>query len=231
VLTYEVNYFSCIFSFWLTAPSLSQNSNVEDARIEIVKKNYISSNVGNVISGKNYDLKYLNTINSQFYKNSYPSEGSLLYDGVYFPLIEIQYDLFSQKVIVLLESKRNNRYVSIDTEKVIEFSIGNVFFERVINDSILQQGIYELAFNGSNSEVLIKRIKKRKEKTIGEKIMYVFAQQDLYFVKNRFGLFQVSNRKTFLNAYENSGKDNIIQKTSRKSGYKIVALDYYEPSE
>ncbi len=33
------------------------------------------------------------------------------------------------------------------------------------------------------------------------------------------------------NAYENSGNDNIIQKTSRKSGYKIVALDYYEPLE
>ena len=29
--------------------------------------------------------------------------------------------------------------------------------------------------------------------------------------------------------YEDSGPANIIQKTSRKQGYSIVQLDYYDP--
>ena len=200
----KYNIFSVIIALLVSQASFSQNEQILATRINSVQEGYASANVGGIVSGKIYSLKYLHAINSQFYKDAYPAIGTMVYDGVFFPSIEIQYDLYIQKIIVLIESKNSKRYVSIDTEKVSEFTIDQYQFTHIRTDSIMKDGIYELAFLGLNSQILIKRSKERRERTKDGKNVLVFSDDNRYYIKNRYGTFHITNKKSFFRAYNNS---------------------------
>ncbi len=209
---------SAVFILVLSKPSFCQNNRIITARAQSVQNNYANANVGGIISGKIYNLKYLHAINSQFYNDSYPTKGSLVYDGVFFPSIKIQYDLFIQKVIVLLEAKNSSRYVSIDTDKVAEFSIGEFRFVHITKDSIMEKGLHELGYSGVNSKVFIKRIKDRRDKTVEGKNVLAFSDENTYYVTNQFGTFHITNKKSLFNAYQNPTK---IKELLKKNKIKI----------
>jgi hypothetical protein len=201
-----------------TLPAYSQTEEAIARRIHRVNSHYEQSNVANILSGKTYNIKYRYSINSQFYDDSYPSNGSLVYDGVFFPSIEIQYDLFIQQVIVLHKTKNASRYISIDTDKVSKFSINESKFTRIADDSIMDNGIYELAFSGAASKVLVKRLKNRKEKVVEGKNVLVFSEENIYFLQNEFGTFHIYNKKSLFKAYKNS---EIMRKLVKKNKIKI----------
>lgn len=196
-------------------PAFSQNDDIIAARIQSVQNNYTDANVGGILSGKSYSLKYRFAIDSQFYNDSYPSSGSLLYDGVFFSAIEIQYDLFIQKIIVLLETKSSSRYISLDTEKVAGFSINEFQFTHITKDSVMASGIYELVYSGTKSQVYIKRLKNKRDKTKDGKNVIVFEKENRYYLKNEFGTFQITNKKSLFYAYQYSERIKVLIKESK----------------
>lgn len=213
------NYITTIvFVSLLSLSGYSQNEVFIAHRAQRVQNNYSESNVANVLSGKTYNIKYRYAINSQFYNDNYPSNGSLVYDGVFFPSIEMQYDLYIQQVIVLHKTKNASRYISIDTDKVSKFSINEFKFTRIADDSIMDNGIYELVFSGADSKVLVKRIKNRKEKVVEGKNVLVFSEENIYFLQNKFGTFHIYNRKSLFKAYQNSER---MRKLVKKNKIKI----------
>jgi hypothetical protein len=210
-----------ILTFLLWQPSFCQDKSLRAARLKSVQDNYMNTGVSGVLSGKTYNLKYLYAVNSQFYNDSDPTIGSLVYDGVFFSSIEIQYDLFAQRVIVLFEANDSRRYIAIDSEKVSEFTIEGFQFTHVRRDSVMAEGIYELAYAGNKTTLFIKRIKDRREKTIEGKNVLVFSQDDKYYLKNQFGTFHITNKKSFYYAYQFSDEiKNLVKENKIKFSKK-----------
>lgn len=211
-------------------------SSIKAIRRQNVEEIYKQTNVTHVLTGRDYQLKYLYAVNSQFFNDQYPSKGSLVYDGILFPDITIQYDLYAQKVVVLLESNTRDKYISINNSGISKFSIGNSCFVNLPGDSIITKGIYQESFAGHLSTLYVKRIKIKRE-TIENKrrITWKFSSEDRYFIRNRFGTFEISNKKEFINAFHGSEqlieilKKYKIRTTRRKLENGIMeALQYMD---
>lgn len=193
-----------------------------DERKNQVRKHHYNSDVAKVITGKKYPLKYLSAINSQFFRTDEPEYSSLTYDGIKLDSVELQYDLFSQKIVVLLESKKTAEYVSIDTDKVSEFLLNDCLFVQVKQDSVMKEGMYQLAFDGQESSLFIKRKKRRLEKIDSGKMTIIFQSFDEYYVTNEYGSFKVSGKKDLLSAFNNSEQlKSLIKKRKIKFSKKV----------
>ena len=169
---------------------------------QVIRKND-STDIASILTGKVYALRQTYSINSQFFNDANPGDASLRYDGVWIEHINMQYDLSTQQVIVLLKTKYNEKYVSIDSEKVTYFNINGSVFKKVTQDSLMADGIYQIAYAGVQSNLYIKRIKNRVEK-ISDKITVQFNPVNYYFVTNSLGTFSITSKNDFLNAYGNN---------------------------
>ena len=175
-----------------------------------------SADIASVLTGKVYALRQTYAINSQFFNDTNPADASLRYDGVWFEHIMMQYDLSTQQIIVLLKTKYNEKYVSIDREKVDYFSIGGSVFKRITQDSVMDDGIYQIAYTGEHGNLYIKRIKNRVEK-VSDKITVQFNPVNYYYVTNAFGTFAVASKNDFLNAYnDNPQVKNLLKEHAIK---------------
>jgi hypothetical protein len=212
----------CIGAFSVQAQSISAKIDILESRGTEVFEHHDDSYVAHILSGKKYQLRYLGAVNSQFFLSDEPSYGTMVYDGTIFNNIELQYDLFAQKIIVLMESKRTAEYVSIDKDKVAEFSVNDCRFVNVRQDSIMEDGIYQLAFEGKKSNVYIKRIKKRIEKVDNSKLIIQFSPISHYYIKNEFGSYKVSGKKDVLFAYQNSNTFKSMLKQKKIKFFKSV---------
>ena len=200
-------------------PALSQSDNsisaILEAREQLVRKNHENLYISHVLTGKKYDMKYIGSINSQFFRDRYTSYGTLVYDGVYFDKIEIQLDIYQEKVVVLLESKNNEQFVTIDTEKVSELTFKDYKFVHIRHDSIMSDGLYQHAFQGQHTDTYIKRTKLKKDKIENSKMIVEFLPSDKYYIKNNRGTFAITNKKSFLEAFQNSEKAVTILKKNK----------------
>ena len=77
------------------------------------------------MSGKGYYSDYEGAKNTPFFGGNGLEFGTLIYDEVTFRNIEIQYDLYTQQVVVQLESKHNIQLVIVDSDKVSGFLIND----------------------------------------------------------------------------------------------------------
>ena len=161
-------------------------------RAQNVHMHHESAFVAHALTGKTYEINY-QAENSQFFEADNPENGTLIYDGIIFSNIEMQYDLYHQQIIVLLESKNGAHYVSIDKSKVSRFSINSNLFVQVRGDSIMKDGIYQHVF----SNLYIKRIKQRKETITTSRIEVEFIPKSIFYIKNKNGSFRVTNKKSF----------------------------------
>lgn len=191
-------YLGCTQLFGQKADQVAE---VIKAREQQALATHTGSNVAHVLTGRNYHLSYQGAINSQFFRSKYPVTGTLVFEGIVFPEIDVQLDLYSQEVVVLMETKNNSQYVSLDNEKVSEFTFMDYKFVHFPGDSVMTKDIYELAFAGANTSLYIKRQKTRKETLDSSKIIVQFIPNDKYFVTNEYGSFEITNRKSLLSAY------------------------------
>jgi hypothetical protein len=182
----------------------------------IVQEAYNSLNVANNLNGKQYVLKEPFAVESQFYNDENPDWGWIVYDGIRYDHIYMQYDLVIQKVVLRLESATSEQYISIDSDKLTAFQIGQVYFEYVTVDSMLSPGIYEVAYRGPTSSLLIQRTKTRLVKTT-DQIRILYRPYDNHYVQNQYGTFKVDNKKSFLEAYNNDPQVKAVIKRSKLS--------------
>lgn len=193
-----------------------------EARQNQVYNNHDDADVAKVLSGKKYSLRYLGAKNSQFFLTDQTEFSSLTYDGIKFDTLEMQYDLFAQKIVVLLESKRTAEYVTVDDDKVSEFILNDCLFVKVKQDSVMKEGLHQLAFEGLNASVYIKRNKRKIEKVEAGKLAVIFQSFDNYYIKNKNGTFKVSGKKDLLNAFQNSEQlKSLIKKRKIKFARKV----------
>lgn len=191
-------------------------SNIMEVRKQRVHNHHKNAQINGVLTGKHYNFKYLGTdYHSQFYEEKPLMYSTLCYDGVVFDSINTQYDLYSQKIVVLLESNGSLRHLSIDEEKISYLLMGKQHFTYVKKDSVMPAGIYHRIYNSERSNVFVQRKKDREEIFRPTEIKVQFVAKNSYYVRNEFGTFLIKNRKSLFNAYRNSEQVLSILKSNK----------------
>ena len=99
---------------------------------------------------------------SPFFLTSQPQQGSIIYDGVEYRDVDLQYDELSGLVILQDENHR----IQLSNDRISRFAIGNYPFIRIVNDSlnpaIPATGFYNILYEG-NLTVLKKEIKSIRQ--------------------------------------------------------------------
>ena len=197
----------------LSGQSDKLSAELLEARKQMVYSHHEEAYVAGILTGKQF-TDYNNKF-KQFFLGKYTSQGSLVYDGVLFEDIELQYNIFTQDVIALMETHRSERYVEVTPDKVSAFSVYEHDFVHLAGDSVMAPGIYELAYGGVNSSVFIKRTSISNKLVDGNQINIEYEPVSKYFVRNQFGTFRVSSKKKLIQAYQKSPRLIRIIKTNR----------------
>ena len=214
---------ACLFIFnTLEGQSLS-DSDSSNTRKTIIYNAYAHHNVNHIITGKEYDDHFTDAINSRFFHGSYPEAGQLIYDGVFYPKIDIQYDTYGHEVVVLLESTAGSQLISIDKEKITQFSFNGYLFKMIKNDSTISNGLYQILYQDGNTILLSKRGKEKTERIEYGVHQVIFDPKNKFYIKKRSGTFEVSNKKDLYQAYSKNKKVvEVIKKSRAKFSSKYI---------
>jgi hypothetical protein len=188
-------------SYPLWGQSANPDHDALEARKQGVHSHHADSYVANVLTGRAFS-DYRNQF-KQFFLGKYTARGTLEFDGVRFEDVELQYNLYEQNMVVLLETEHIERYITVTLDKVSEFSVYGHDFTQVQGDSVMENGIYELAYAGVNSSVFIERTKLESTEIENQKVRYEYQPVNKYYIQNDFGTFIISRKKDLLKAYHN----------------------------
>ena len=175
----------------------------EHEKLSYIKQLYWEKNVAPPLTGQAYSLKELYAINNPLYLEIGPAIGKLTYDGIFYDDQVIQFDMFLQKVILLLKSNSNAKYVSLDTDKVSAFTIADKDFVHLESFGERRRGIYEVGYVGQTVSLYIKRNVNRHETASGLKEIKYIPDHE-YYIDNEFGSFRITNKSSLKKAFGNT---------------------------
>ena len=212
ILLFIVITFGWLCSF---CQSRENDSKIFETRSSGIYKHYQDSYIATIISGKGYYPDYKGAKNSPYFRSNGLEFGTLIYEGIRFRNIEIQYDLYAQQVVVQLETKNDTQLVIIDSDKVSGFEINQYEFVNVRTDSVMNSGIYQVAYKGPNSNLFVKRRTDKDVELNHQEIIIEFLPKNDYYIKNDFGSFHIKSKKSLLKAYNNSSELISILKVNK----------------
>jgi len=144
---------------------------------------------------------------SPFFLTSQPQRGSIIYDGVEYRDIDLQYDELSGLVILHDENHR----IQLSNDRISRFTIGNYPFIRIVNDSlnpaIPATGFYNILYEG-NLTVLKKEIKSiRQIYSYSQEITRVIDVKMNYYFRKNNEYTVIKSQKELLNFFGDRKKD------------------------
>lgn len=144
--------------------------------------------------------------------------GSVVYDGVFFANVPMQYDCVRDYLVIMHFDRFFKMNLIVD--KVKEFSYGGHTFVRMVKDSVnnlpFSTGFYERLYNG-NFILLAKRF-KRIEETITDKVVQRVAEKNFYYLYNGKNFEPVRSYKSLLSTFKDHSKE--VRQYLRKNKIK-----------
>ena len=108
-------------------------------------------------SGVLYAGYNLRLLGHPFYQSDSPIQGSLTYDGTFFPDVPLSYDL--EKDLVVIPDKHNILKIQLISEKLLYFTIGDHRFIHLRpNNSEVNapaEGFYEVLYEGKDRKSVV----------------------------------------------------------------------------
>jgi hypothetical protein len=168
------------------------------------------------------------------------ASGEVNYDGLLYKGVPMMYDIFKDKLVVLLYN-HFSMYTLLD-ERVHDFSFSNRHFVRVNADSltndksVISTGFYEQLYGGNKIEVLAKRIKTVQNSTnIAISLETYFIAKSEYYLRKGNAYYKVGSQGSFLNALKDKKpqlekymKDNSIKFRQDPEGAMASLAAYYD---
>lgn len=138
------------------------------------------------------------------------TNGTVLYDGVWYYNVQMLYDIFKDQVVVLLFN--NFSKLSLVNEKVQSFDFLDHHFKNINSDTIankaeLKSGIYDELYNGK-TEILVRREKNIQTSSGGLSgpESYFNAYKN-YFLKKGKNYFSFSGQGSLLDLLKDKKKE------------------------
>jgi hypothetical protein len=157
---------------------------------------------------------------SPFFLTNQPQKGSVMYDGVEYRDVNLQYDELSDKIIMQDENHR----IQLSNERISRFAIGNNQFVSIVNDSLDPSapatGFYNILYEG-NPAVLKKEIKSIRQiySYSQEATRLIDVKTNYYFRKNN-QYTRIDNQKELLNFFPDRKKEIQHYIKTNKLGFK-----------
>ncbi|MEP7143654.1 MAG: hypothetical protein ABI707_12320 [Ferruginibacter sp.] len=129
-----------------------------------------------------------------FFYSAQPARGAVIYDGIRFDSVLMQYDETKDLLVVYDYSDK----IQLWSEKVEYFNLFNSDFIRVVkdsfNNSLAGTGFYNLLYKGKIC-LLKKQIKTVREIITSNELQHFADEKDHYYIKNDDGIHLVKKRK------------------------------------
>lgn len=159
----------------------------------------------------------------QFFLTNEAVEGSVTYDGVTYPNLQIRYDIAND--VVVLRHPSQSGYISdvqIPGNRISSFSILEHDFIRIESDSItdtnLSSGFYDL-IHDSEYKVLAKRIKSLVESAGISNVEKEFIYKERFYVFKDGEYYPIRGRRSFLKIFPERKKE--IRRFMRRNNLRF----------
>ncbi|MDX2245860.1 MAG: hypothetical protein SF052_03730 [Bacteroidia bacterium] len=152
--------------------------------------------------GRSYEHFYLSTEGNQYLVDPVPRTGELLYEGVWYPEITLNYDIYNELIFVSFTLEGYHRSVILNEKRVGYMNLHGMRFVYLSEDTNKQMpaGIYQEAYAGKAYSFWIKRKKKLNNNSVNSSNgnRYKFVQTDLYYLKNGEEVTRFSGKSDLL---------------------------------
>lgn len=179
--------------FWMLLLGLSSSLSIVNAQdSEVNKEIYrffdrmIGSTNLDIFKGVGYTDLY-RTINdrNQFLDSSNFVSGNVRYDGEHYFDIQLNYDVYNDRLLVQHSALANTPIVMVATEKVSNFHISDRYFEH-LNKKLptgVKEGFFELVVERDGLQLYKKHTKKIFKRTDEQILYYEFKEGYFYLLK------------------------------------------------
>ncbi|QHT65540.1 hypothetical protein GXP67_02090 [Rhodocytophaga rosea] len=197
----------------LAQADVSQNQARADSGIDL-SNDFISlpSHLYNGIEYVNYD----NHIDGhQFFESPVLEEGSVIYDGMLYRNVPMEYDLMKDELVI--EHFQKYYKISLISERVSQFMLLNHTFVRIVagKGEDIRTGFYEKLYEG-NVKILARRTKIMEEEIAQRRLKQWFTQKNRYYVYKDKAYFQVKNKKGLIKVLDDRKKE--VRKFIQENG-------------
>ncbi len=207
-------FFSSCFTF---AQSLAENK-IYEAYDDMVGLD----NTG-LYNGTEFKDVYLNTDDSyRFFEEYNFTKGNIFYNGQFYSNVLLKYDVYEDNIITHSDDNLSIFNVTLVPEFVSSFSLYGRNFVRLTDTGLNLDGnnFFEIAYKGTDINLYIKHIKKKKDKALKSGIQYSFSDDNFYLLKTENEYYIVNSVKDIRNAIpQNDNQIRDFYKTY-KSLYK-----------
>jgi hypothetical protein len=141
-----------------------------------------------------------------FFNNDKPGTGSVVYDGILYENVSLQYDEV-QEALVMQDSTRRMRLLN---DRIERFTLFNNNFIRIVKDTestvLIRTGFYNLLYAGKTS--MLKREEKiiREDPSTGVLLRFVDSHV-YYYIKMNNSYLSIKSKKGLLNIFKDKKKD------------------------
>jgi hypothetical protein len=141
-----------------------------------------------------------------FYKENMPGTGSVVYDGILYEDVKLQYDEV-QEILFMQDSIRR---IQLLNQRITGFALFNNSFIRIVKDSmnrvLVRTGFYNLLYKGNTS--LLKKEEKRirEEVATGELQRFIDVVNYYYLQKNNT-CYSIKNKGSIMDIFKDRKKD------------------------
>jgi len=186
--------------------------------VEIYKQN--AGDQSRLFNGSQYSGYLFSFTNGHpFFKENKPGIGSVLYDGVLFENLSLQFDEV-QEVLVADSARR----IQLVNERIENFSLYGNNFVRLVKDTLatagtVKTGFYNILYDGPHS--LFKREEKfvREEVSTGELQRFIEVHT-FYYIKKDNAYLPVRAKKSILSIFPDKKKEIKQYIRKNKLSYK-----------
>lgn len=148
-------------------------------------------------NGIEYTRSYPGTTGHPYYESDTLQQGSILYDGVFYPQIGLKYNLVSHEVILI---GKQNLAISLIPEKIQSFTIKDHHFIQVKVDSSVDKaasdGYFEVLYNGPTTVLASRRKNIERGSRVEDPML--FKPYNRYFIKKNGSYYPIESEKALL---------------------------------
>jgi len=232
IKSFKLLYFLLLFLNYFAANSQATfDSSFEKAASVYSKLIDINSHIYNGSEYIDYDHRITG---NPFFESSYFTDGSIVFDGILYPHVNMFYDILHDDVVI---KNYNDTALILVKEKISAFNYLNHHFVQLVADS-LEKGLennvfYDVLYNG-NTKLFARRKKEIIEKISTQYSESFFTEKTEYFLYNK-SYYPVSDKKSILNALKDKKSvlirflhQNKIRFRKNKEAAMIKMVAYYD---
>lgn len=155
--------------------------------------------------------------------------GDLIYDGQPYFDINLQYNLYSDQLILRHFKDENLRTIQLIKDKVERFSLNNRNFTRISNSQFKDSGFYEILLE-SGEYGLYKKIYKTRQRHINSAgTFFSFREKNFLVVRYQENYYHLDNRKSLLKIFPEK-KESINTYFSKRGNFYNANKDEFMKS-